>query len=66
MTKLLEKAFSQASQLPEDEQDLLAKHVLAEIESEHHWDELFEGSQDELARLAAKTLKKHHQEKITS
>lgn len=59
MTKLLEKAFSKASQLPDDEQDRLAKRVLDEIESERRWAELFEQSQDELATLARETLAKH-------
>lgn len=63
MTKLLEKAFSEASRLSEDEQDRLAKQVLAEIESEHKWSELFSDSQDELTRLAAQTLKNHRQGK---
>lgn len=59
MTQLLEKAFSEASRLPEDEQNTLAKRVLAEIESEGRWNELFSDSQDELAGLAKVTLAKH-------
>jgi hypothetical protein len=34
MTQLLEKAFAEASRLPEAEQDVLARRMLAEIASE--------------------------------
>ncbi len=34
MTKALEEAFSQASKLPESEQDALAAAIRAEIEAE--------------------------------
>jgi hypothetical protein len=59
MTKLLEKAFYEASQLSENEQNHLAKRVLAEIKSEKRWDELFSNSRDQLAKLADETLEKH-------
>lgn len=41
MTRLMEKAFEKARELPEDEQDAIASILLREIESEHRWDELF-------------------------
>ena len=41
MTRLMEKAFEKARELPEDEQDAIASIILREIESEHRWDELF-------------------------
>lgn len=41
MTRLMEKAFEKARELPEDEQDAIASIILQEIESEHRWDELF-------------------------
>lgn len=59
MTRLLEKAFARASELPDEDQDALAKRLLAEIESEKRWDELFAQSQDELGRLADKALAEH-------
>jgi len=37
----------------------LAKRVLAEINSEKQWDELFSTSRAQLANLADETLKKH-------
>ena len=59
MTKLLEKAFSQASQLSSEEQDALADWLLKELESESLWDKLFAESQDELSKLAANALVEH-------
>lgn len=52
MTQLLERAFKEASELPESEQDLVASLLLAELESERRWDQSFASSQDGLARLA--------------
>ncbi len=59
MTQLLEKAFAEASELPEEEQDALAAFVLAELEAERRWTKAFEDSQDELARLGREALAKH-------
>ena len=61
MTRLLEKAFTRASELPDEDQDALAKRLLAEIESEKRWDELFARSQDEMGQLADKALAEHRQ-----
>ena len=52
MTKLLEKAFEQASKLPEVEQNVLARWLLEELESDRRWEKLFAGSEDVLAKLA--------------
>ena len=59
MTKLLEKAFKEASRLPEVEQNALAKWVLEEIEAEGKWEEIFAGSEDILDRLADEALAAH-------
>ena len=56
MTRLLEKAFAEASRLPERDQDAIAEIVLAELASEERWNELFEKSQDALAELAEEAL----------
>ena len=56
MTHLLEKAFAEASRLPERDQDAIAEIVMAELASERRWQELFEGSQDVLAELAEEAL----------
>ncbi len=38
MTKLLEKAFEEASKLPEIEQNALAKRLLNELTAEKKWE----------------------------
>lgn len=59
MTELLAKAFARASELPEEEQDVIAALVLKEIESEERRDALFADSHDELAKLALEALAEH-------
>ena len=61
MTQLLEKAFDRASQLPDEEQNEFARLLLAELESEQHWSELFARpeSEDLLERLASEALAAH-------
>jgi len=59
MTKLLQRAFEEASKLPEDEQDALGCILLEELASERRWEELFAGSQDLLAELADQALAEH-------
>ena len=58
MTQLLQKAFEKATQLPQEEQDKLARFLLAELESEQRWIELFNRpeSEDLLERLADEAL----------
>ncbi len=59
MTKLLEKAFAEASRLSEKEQDALARALLDELASERRWDELFSSSHDVLGELAQEALDEH-------
>ena len=59
MTKLLEKAFEEASKLPETEQNSLAKWVLEELEADKKWDEVFAESEDILDQLANEALEAH-------
>ena len=56
MIRLLEKAFAEASRLPEAQQDAVAKLLLAELASKKRWSELFDKSQDALADLAEEAL----------
>lgn len=56
MTTLLEKAFQEAAHLPSEEQDALARWLLAELRSEHRWQEAFASSHDALAHLAEEAL----------
>jgi len=59
MTKLLEKAFKEASRLPEVEQNALAKWVIEELEAEGKWEKVFAGSEDILDILADEALEAH-------
>ncbi|TWT79503.1 hypothetical protein CA13_09050 [Planctomycetes bacterium CA13] len=56
MTNLLEKAFENASKLPPQQQDAIAKWLLAELEDDRRWDASFTKSPDLLASLAAEAL----------
>jgi hypothetical protein len=59
MTNLLQKAFDEASKLPEPEQDALGRLLLDELASDRRWEELFAGSHDVLAELADEALAEH-------
>lgn len=59
MTELLERAFAEASQLSDSEQDALAEWLLDELASEHRWQQAFSRTQDRLATLADKALAEH-------
>ena len=61
MTSLLQKAFEVTSKLPALEQNILARTVLDEIESEKKWDDLFAESEDVLAQLATEALREEEQ-----
>jgi len=50
--RLLERVIAETAKLPDEEQEAFAAFMLAELESEHKWDELFARSQDLLARMA--------------
>ena len=56
MTNLLQRAFEEASKLPEGEQDALGRILLEELASERRWEDLFAGSHDLLAELADEAL----------
>lgn len=59
MTKLLEKAFKEASRLPVVDQNALAKWVLEELEAEKKWEQMFAKSEDVLDKLADEALAAH-------
>jgi hypothetical protein len=65
MTALLAKAFEQATQLPDMEQNALAKWLLDELQSEKRWSEAFAESEDVLKRLADEALEAKRQGKTT-
>ena len=61
MTELLQQAFDKVAELPEERQETFARFLLAELESESHWDELFSHSESDelLEQLAADALEAH-------
>ena len=52
MGRLLDRVIAETAKLPETEQEAFAAFMLAELESERRWDELFARSQDLLAQMA--------------
>jgi hypothetical protein len=63
MTQLLARAFEQATQLPDVEQNALAKWLLDELQSEKRWSEAFAESEDVLEKLADEALAEKRQGK---
>jgi hypothetical protein len=63
MTQLLEKAYKEASKLPENEQNIMAKWLLDELTSERKWKRAFAESEDILDKLADEALAEHAQGK---
>jgi len=59
MTKLLEKAFEEASSLSELEQNALARWLIDEILAEKKWEKKFAESEDLLEKLADQALAEH-------
>ncbi|KUJ95330.1 MAG: hypothetical protein XD41_1678 [Desulfonauticus sp. 38_4375] len=59
MTKLLKKAFEEASKLSELEQNALARWLIDEIISEKKWEKTFAESEDVLDKLANEALEEH-------
>ena len=61
LNHLLKQAFERASELSEEEQDRFARFLLAELESERQWTDLFARPESEelLERLADEALAEH-------
>ena len=57
MTELLERAFTEASKLPEKEQDAMAALLLEELASEQRWEAAFAASPDQLSKMAPAALR---------
>ena len=51
--------MAEASKLPEQEQEAFAAWILAELESERRWDDLFARSQDMLAKMAEEARREY-------
>jgi hypothetical protein len=63
MTQLLEQAFNEVSKLSELEQNIVARWMLAELDSERRWTKAFAESEDLLGQLADEALAEHRQGK---
>ena len=61
MTNLLQQAFEKASELPQPRRDEFARFLLAELDSERRWGELFARPESEalLQGLAEEALEAH-------
>ena len=59
MTTLLQKAFSEASKLPDQEQNLIGARLLAELAEETEFDQAIAASTDTLAQFAQEALAEH-------
>jgi hypothetical protein len=59
MTRLLEKAFEEVSQLPEIEQNAIARWLMEEVIAEKKWAKLVAESEDALEKMADEALKEH-------
>jgi hypothetical protein len=55
--KVLEQAVTELTKLPESEQEVAGAWILAELDSERRWDDLFARSPDLLAELAAEAIR---------
>ena len=61
MNQLLQDAFNRAAALSPEAQDRFARFLLAELDADQQWDQLFDRpeSDDLLSRLASETLADH-------
>ena len=61
MSQLLQQAFERASELPQEQQDSLARFLMAELETERQWMELVcrPESEEMLERMADEAMAAH-------
>lgn len=61
MNQLLQDAFNRAAELPPEAQDRFARFLLAELEADQQWDQLFDRPESDelLGRLVNETLADH-------
>jgi hypothetical protein len=59
MTGLLEKALQQVETLPPEEQDAIARQILADLADEEGWSRRFGETPDLLKALADEALAEH-------
>jgi methylase of polypeptide subunit release factors len=59
MSNLLDEAYAAAKELPEQEQEAIGAWLLAEIDADRKWDELFAQPSEVIERMADKALDDH-------
>ena len=61
MNQPLQDAFNRAAELPPEAQDRFARFLLAELEADRQWDQLFDQPESDelLSRLANEALADH-------
>jgi hypothetical protein len=57
MGRVLEQAVAEVAKLPDAEQEAVGAWILAELEGEKRWDDLFARSADLLSELAADAVR---------
>ncbi|MDP9361285.1 MAG: hypothetical protein M3P29_07535 [Acidobacteriota bacterium] len=59
MSKLLDEAYAAAKELPEQDQEAIGAWLLAEMDADRRWDELFAQPSDVIERMADQALEDH-------
>ena len=59
MSNLLDEAYTAAKELPEQDQDAIGAVLLAEIDADRQWDELFAKHLEAVERMADQALEDH-------
>ena len=59
-TPLLERAIALATDLPDEEQDEIARIMLDQLDGDARWDALFEATADKLEILANRAAADYH------
>jgi len=56
MSNLLDEAYAAAKELPEEDQEAIGAVLLAEIDTDRRWDELFAQPSEVIERMADQAL----------
>lgn len=59
MSNLLDEAYAAAKELPEEDQEAIGAWLLAEIDADRKWDELFAQPSDAIERMADQALESY-------
>jgi hypothetical protein len=59
MSNLLDQAYAAAKELPEQDQEAIGAWLMAEIDADRKWDELFAQPSEVIERMADEALEDH-------